>query len=89
MDKRDLIRRKLLELGGESISSYVRAKQKHARNGDEKALNDMIKAAILYHGVCQIAEATGIASYGEFELELAGGREEARPALDLIRNARR
>lgn len=70
MDIQERIREKLLELGIESVLSCRRARLAYAKNGDEPSKNDMIQAAILHHGVCQMAEFMGICSYCEFEVEI-------------------
>jgi hypothetical protein len=70
MDAKDRIRNKLLELGIESIHSFRKAKLAHMRTGDESTHNEMINAAILYNGICQMAEFTGICSYSAFESQI-------------------
>jgi hypothetical protein len=70
MEVRDRIREKLLELGAESVRAYRKAKLESMKAGHRTACDDMLQSALLYHGVCQLAELMGLCSYEEFEREI-------------------
>jgi hypothetical protein len=70
MEIRDRVRKELLELGAENLRAYRQAKLESSRSGAKAARDKQLQAALLYHGICQMAEFLGVSSYDEFDREI-------------------